>query len=203
MNQRLRRSPPDVVYTPIDVTSLTFALGTAGAVTAFALSGGGGSDNPEVPNGRDTAGEVLHGDPTYEQWLSDFGGEPVATSIDDIDPNVCNAVHNINACTAQELEELGMVPITNSIAVGESDPGTEVEGDPEPLFVDGEHQHEVQSHEEAVVQDCGLAGGAVYVSSDGETGCVIVHNVEDGGEGETQAQPPVVVPQPEVLPAAE
>ena len=31
-----------------------------------------------------------------------------ATSIDDIDPNVCNAIHNINACTAEELEELGI-----------------------------------------------------------------------------------------------
>ena len=32
---------------------------------------------------------------------------PAATSIDDIDPNVCNAIHNINACTPEELEELG------------------------------------------------------------------------------------------------
>ncbi len=26
------------------------------------------------------------------------------TSIDDIDPNVCNMVHNINACTAEETD---------------------------------------------------------------------------------------------------
>ena len=28
MNQRLRRSPPDVVYTPIDVTSIPSLIGT-------------------------------------------------------------------------------------------------------------------------------------------------------------------------------
>ncbi len=33
----------------------------------------------------------------------------VVTSIDDIDPNVCNPVHNINACTQEELNELGLV----------------------------------------------------------------------------------------------
>lgn len=37
------------------------------------------------------------------------GDEKVATSIDDIDPNVCNAVHNIDACTQEELYELGLV----------------------------------------------------------------------------------------------
>ena len=187
----------------ISAVTLTLALGTAGAVTAFALSGDGGSDNPEVPNGGDTAGEALHGDPTYEQWLSDFGEGTVATSIDDIDPNVCNAIHNINACTPEELEELGMAPITDSIVVDESDSGTEVEGDPEPLFVDGEPQYEVQSYEEVVRQDCGLAGGTVYVTSDGEIGCVPVHDLQGSGEGETQAQPPVIVPEPELLPVAE
>ena len=71
----------------ISAVTLTFALGTAGAITAFAIAAGGGSDNPEVPDGGDIAGEVLHGDPT-------------ATSIDDIDPNVCNFIHNINALAA-------------------------------------------------------------------------------------------------------
>ena len=28
-------------------------------------------------------------------------------SIDDIDPDGCDYIHNINACTAEELEELG------------------------------------------------------------------------------------------------
>lgn len=54
-------------------------------------------------------GVAPHGDPTYDKWLSDFGDENVVTSIDDIDPSVCNAVHNINACTQEELEELGLV----------------------------------------------------------------------------------------------
>ena len=79
----------------ISAVILTLALATAGAVTAFALTGDGGSDNPQVPNGGDTAGEVLDGDPTY----------PV-TSIDDIDPNVCNLIHNRKPCTPEELEEV-------------------------------------------------------------------------------------------------
>ena len=92
----------------ISAITLTFGLGTIGAVTAFALTSDGGSDDPQVPNGGDTAGEVLHGDPTCEHWLSDFGDGKVATSINDIDPNVCDYIHNINACTAEELEELGV-----------------------------------------------------------------------------------------------
>ena len=184
----------------ISAVTLTFALATAGAVTGFALTGDGGGDSPEVPNGGDTAGEVLHGDPTYEQWLSDHGDGKVV-SIDDIDPNVCNAIHNINACTPEELEELGNLAAISWIVDSDTE---EVEGEPEPLFEDGEsHEeaYEVQSYEEAVRQDCGLAGGTVSVSSDGEVECHIVHDLEDGGEGETRAQPPVVPPDPEDLPA--
>ena len=155
----------------VAAVTLIFALGTAGA------------------------GEVLHGDPTYEQWLSDFGDQTVVTSIDDIDPNVCNLIHNLNACTPEELEEVEIAPITGSMAEGES------EGEPEPLFEDGEPHYEVQSYEEAVEQDCGLAAGTVYVTSDGEVGCVIVRDLEDAGEGEKQAQAPIVAPEPEVLPA--
>ncbi len=87
----------------ISAVILTFALGTIGAVTAFAMTSDGGTDNPEVPNGGDTPGEALHGDPTYEQWLSDHGDGKVVTSIDDIDSNVCDYIHNINACSAEEL----------------------------------------------------------------------------------------------------
>ena len=108
--------------------TLTFALGTAGTVTAFALTADGGGDDPAVPIDTDTAGGILHGDPTYEQWLSDFGDQTVVTSIDDIDPNVCNLVHNLNACTPEELEEMEIAPITGSMAEGES------EGEPEPPF---------------------------------------------------------------------
>ena len=85
----------------LPLLSLTLALTTVGA--AFALTSGGGSDSAD---GTDTAGEVTHGDPTYEQWLSNYRpNQGPVTSIDDIDPNVCNTVHNINACTPEELEE--------------------------------------------------------------------------------------------------
>ena len=135
---------------------------------------------------------------------SGAGPPPADRSIrsdEDIDPNVCNLIHNINACTPEELEELGMAPITDSITVDESRPGTAVEGEPEPLYADGEPQYEVQSYEEAVKQDCGLAGGTVFLDSDGEVGCIYAHDLDDDGEGETQAQPPVVAPTPESLPA--
>ena len=163
----------------VSVFTLTAALGIAGAGMAFAL-----------------AGEVSDGLPLYD------AGPPDATSIDDIDPDVCNAIHNINACTPEELEELGLSPVTGSVAVGEYYPVPNGEANPEPLFPDGEAQYEVQSHEEADAQDCGLAGGTVYVTADGEMGCNIPHELEDGGVGETPAQPPTVVPEPEVLPSA-
>ena len=137
-----------------------------------------------------------HGDPTYDEWLSDHGDGKVVTSIDDIDPNVCDYIHNINACTPEELEELGNLAAISWMV----DPDTVVEGEPEPPFVDGEPMYEVQSYEEAVEQDCDLAGGTLNVSSDGEIWCVFVHDIEDGGEGETQAQPPVVAPETEPLP---
>ncbi len=118
-------------------------------------------------------------------------GQVVVTSIDDIDPNVCNLVHNITACSGEELEEMGNLAAISWIV----DPDTEVEGDPEPLFVDGEPRYEVQSYEKAVEQDCGLSGGTFYRSSDGEVGCTIVYDLEDGGAGETQEHPPLVIPQ--------
>ena len=176
----------------ISAVTLTLALGTAGAVTAFSLTADGGSDNFQVPDGGDTAGEVLHGDPTYEQWLSDHGDGKVVTNIDHIDPNVCDYIHNITACTPEELEELGNLAAISWIV----DPytvDTVVEGEPEPPFVDGEP---------VTKQECALAGGTVWATSDGKVGCDIVNDVEDGGEGETQAQPPVVFPEPEMEPTA-
>ena len=144
----------------ISAVTLTFALGTAGAVTAFALTADGGSDNLQVPDGGDTAGDVLHGDPTYEQWIFDFGDGKVVTSIDDIDPNVCDYIHNINACTPEELEELGNLAAISWIV----DPETEVEGEPEPPFVDGEP---------VVKQECDLAGGTFWASSDGKVDSLV------------------------------
>ena len=126
----------------------------------------------------------------------------MVTSIDDIDPDVCNVIHNINACTPDELDELGMAPVTGSIAVGEYYPVPGVEPKPEPLFPDDEAQCGVQSYEEAVVQDCGLAGGTVYVTADGQVGCNIVHELEDTEAGETPAPPPAIIPGPEVQASA-
>ena len=139
----------------ISALTLTLVLGIAGAGTAFALAGDGGSDNPEVPNDTDTAEQVSDGLPSYDEGIPDNGDGKVVTSIDDIDPNVCNAIHNINACTPEELEELGMTSVTGSIVVGEYYPDPNVEAKPEPLFPDGEPQYEVQSHGDAVVQACG------------------------------------------------
>ncbi len=101
----------------IAVVTLTLALSIAGVGMAFALAADGGSDDPEDPN------------------------DPDATSIDDIDPNLCNAIHNINACTPEELEELGLSPVTGSVAVGEYYPVPNGEANPEPLFPDGEAQY--------------------------------------------------------------
>lgn len=113
---------------------------------------------------------------------------------------MCNVIHNINACTLDELDELGMALVTGSIAVGEYYPVPAVEPKPEPLFPGDEAPCGVQSYEEAVVQDCSLAGGTVYVTADGEIGCSIVHELPDDEVGET-TPPPAIVPEPEVLPA--
>ena len=141
------------------------------------------------------------------------------TSIDDIDPNVCNAVHNIDACTQEELEDLGVVThgdptyeewladyalsedesgstlVSAPDEGGGIEPGFEVEDIPEPLFVDGEPQYH-QSLNDAIVEDCGLAGGTAYATSDGEVGCVVAHDVGDSGEElVSSSQPPTIEPQ--------
>ena len=187
----------------ISAAILALALGTAGAVTASALTGDGVGDPPD---GTNTAGEVtLHGDPTYEEWLSNYQpNQGPVTSIDDIDPNVCNTVHNINACTPKELEEAfgtltdiaseetqgRMEPVVGQVVVSSID-----EGSPEPLFVDGEPRY--QSLNEAVEQDCSLVGGTVYVTSEGELGCVVAHNLEGSGEElVSSSQPPTIELQP-------
>ena len=152
--------------------------------------------------------------PTYEDWLNDQGtevfdsyppipsygiphptSEKVVTSIDLIDPGVCNAIHNINACTPEELEELGMAPVSGSGPSGQNHAVVE----PDPLFSDGEPQPDLQMYDDADAQDCGLAGGVVYLDSDGQMRCTILNDFEAGGTGDIQEQPPAVTPQ--VLPA--
>ena len=167
----------------ISLITLTFSLATVGVVAGFTLTGGGDDSQRTDPPVEDT----LHVDPTYDEWILDFGdgiGDgKVVTSIDDIDPNECNYIHNINACTAEELEELGNLAAISWIV----DPDTVVEGEPEPIFVDGEP---------VTIQECDLAGGTFWASSDGKVGCDIVNDLDGGGEDETQAQPPAIVPTP-------
>ena len=192
----------------VSTVTLTLTLGIAGSVTAFAFIGDGGGDDLGAPGPGGTVGEVSHGDPTYDdwlsdlgegpflnitgiggvarplpsetygevspgfptydEWLSDFGGGKVVTSIDDIDPNVCNAIHNINACSPKELEGFGVAPTTGSIAVGESNPSTGEVGKPEPLFKDGE-----PGPIQITDLECSLDQW-VYATSEGQTGCVDV-----------------------------
>ena len=76
----------------IPLIGLTLALAVAGAITGFTLTNVSG-----------TSAE-----------------DPTATSIDDIDPNVCNLIHNLKPCTPEELGELGIAP---------------THGDPEPTVV--------------------------------------------------------------------
>ena len=110
-------------------------------------------------------------------------------------PNVCNLVHNINACSPEELE-------AGRALTDEAGEGVEVVtgsqyGDPKPLFIDGEPGYIVQPLDEAVRQDCSLAGGTVYVTSEGELGCEVVHDLEDNGdELVTSSQPPTIEPLP-------
>ena len=65
------------------------------------------------------------------------------------------------------------------------------------MFKDGEPRYTVQPLNEAVKQDCDLAGGTVYVTSEGWLGCVVVHETEDtGDELVISSQPPDIEPQP-------
>ena len=196
----------------IPLTVLTLSLAVAGIVTGFTLIGGTDpvqSDSGIDPNECDLVHNLAACDgnptledpplPTYEDWLRDHGnatvhpteqgiddGEwKVVTSIDDIDLDKCNMIHNINACTPEELEEFGRAPIATG----------EVTGNPEPLFVDGDPRYGVQPIGDE--QDCGSVDGTFYISSDGQTGCTVVHVLEDGAEGQTQGQPPQILPTPE------
>ena len=77
--------------------------------------------------------ETTHGDPTYEEWLSDIGSsQGLVTSIDDIDPNQCNLVHNINACGPDQI---------GFIEVGEPRAGDLLQADSVPSGEGPEHSH--------------------------------------------------------------
>ena len=119
---------------------LTFTLAVAGIVTGFTLNAGSGEPaqdpdatsiddiDPKVcnaihninactPEELEDLGVAPHGDSTYDEWLSDFGDGKVVTSIDNVDPNACDYIHNINACTPEELEELGNLAAISWIVV--------------------------------------------------------------------------------------
>ena len=152
-----RRGPCTAFPGESTLIGLTFTLAVAGIVTGFTLNAGSGEPaqdpdatsiddiDPKVcnaihninactPEELEDLGVAPHGDSTYDEWLSDFGDGKVVTSIDNVDPNACDYIHNINACTPEELEELGNLAAISWIV----DPDTVVEGEPEPPFVDGE-----------------------------------------------------------------
>ena len=200
------------------VAVLTLTLSVVGTVTAFTLTNDGEDDSSDSTN---LGGEVDQGIPTYEEWFSKYGStQGPVTSIDDIDPNECNLLHNINACSPEEIEALSGGSLTDGEAasIGMCAPdvpdcidylvvpqGEEVEleydseagGNPEPLFVDVKPAYIVQPFDEAVREDCSLAGGTVYVTVEGELGCEDPHDSEDNGdELVTSSQPPAVEPEP-------
>jgi hypothetical protein len=39
------------------------------------------------------------------------GGQPPIRSDEGIDPNECNFVHNIDSCSAEQLEDAGIMPV--------------------------------------------------------------------------------------------
>ena len=164
----------------IVLVGLTLAIVvTTGSV--FALTGDG-SDNSK----QDAA----------DQDDEPSGDQPPVTSADDIDPNECNWIHNISACEGQELGSEDVVEPDQGIAIGEPYPDEEKNiGELEPMFEDGEPRYTVQSLNEAVKDDCDLAGGTVYVTSEGQLGCVVVHDLKGSGEELiASSQPPVVEP---------
>lgn len=82
----------------ISLITLTLSLATVGVVAGFTLTSGG----DDVPERTYPPIELSDGDPI--DFGDGIGDGKVLTSADDIDPNECNLVHNINACSPEELE---------------------------------------------------------------------------------------------------
>ena len=161
----------------VSLVALSLVLATAGAVAAHALSSDEVGTDREGPGG-----ELLE---PSEGWV-------IATSIDDIDPSQCNFIHNINACSPEEFyQAFGRYPVSGSTGIPDpSDPGVEVGGKPEPLYVDGEPRYPAPT----TGIECG-EGEGVYVTSNGETGCTVSGNLDDAGPQEWHGQLPQVEPQ--------
>lgn len=113
------------------------------------------------------------------------GTQPPIRSDEGINEVECDYVHNFAACDGNPILEEPPLPTYEEWL---SDQGTDVEPQPD-----------VQLYDEADAKDCDLAGGLVYLSSDGPTGCVFLNDFEAGGTGDIQQQPPAVTPQ--ILPA--
>ena len=133
-------------------------IALAGVTIAFAaITGGGfalageGTDAPDA------------GEPS--------GDRPVATSIDDIDPNECNWIHNITACND--------TPVVGPDGEGAIEPDIAV-GEPYPMPTADE--------------PC-VPMAAVAITSEGEVSCLDL--APDTGDDQAQvspATPPVAEP---------
>ena len=153
--------------------------------------------SPEEFDGLNSTGTTLHGDPTYEQWLAEFGSrqDPV-TSIDDIDPNECNQVHNIDACEGEELPVVDPLPEPDGTV---SHPTPDLEPGDEANY---------SSHQGVAVTPDGKVAvvnmGDLEPAGD-EEGRIVVHPMPpvDGEHSGDKAEPVVAPPLPVSPPQAE
>ena len=143
--------------------TLTFALATAGAVTAFALTGDGGSVPPvDTDTPADSNTQVSTGLPSYEEWLSDQSGSPISPGLptynewlDDNGVQVSQGIPTYEEWLVEYGDENVPVgstgipgpadgaqgfddgPVVGSITVGEYYPADDGVGKPEPDFREG------------------------------------------------------------------
>ena len=144
----------------IVLAGLTLAVVvTTGAAFAFA---GDGSDNPEQV--------------AADQDDEPSGDQPTATSIDDIDPDVCNWIHNITACDGDPEDPYPM-------PVG-----------PFPMPVlEGPGALDLTSDEEI---QCG-PDEAVSIAPDGQVSCLTAYQTEDDKDtSDRLGMPPAIEPTP-------
>ena len=184
----------------ISLMVFVLSVGTAGIVSAIALTSGGGppsfQDDTGTPNASSMCAEdrpdcnatmvigadeegTIEPEPCDPETVDGCEFSPVR-SDDGIDPGVCNIVHNIDVCSEEELEALGYgelsgppcckKPVTGVSDKSEQDSEIGIEPNyPAVALMEGNETH------------CGIAGGVVYVTSDGSTGCVDGSDVEDSG----------------------
>ena len=143
--------------------TLTFALATAGAVTAFAVTGYGGTVSPaDTDSPADSNTQVSTGLPTYEEWRSEQTGASISPGLptynewlEDNGTQVSQGIPTYEEWLAEYGDENAPVgssgipgptdgtqgfddgPVSGSIAVGEYYPAEHRVGKPEPDFPDG------------------------------------------------------------------